>query len=109
MFNPNDMPLLMTPLARAVASLRQAVGENTDALTETQRLLARDGVIQRFEYTYELSWKFMRRALKESEGEARNKTSRVYDEAVAEQVHAAAVRFADDAERLLERLQPYAA
>lgn len=51
-----------TPLSKAVATL-------ASALQETARrgddLLARDGCIQRFEYTYELSVKSMRRQLEE--------------------------------------------
>jgi nucleotidyltransferase substrate binding protein (TIGR01987 family) len=47
-------------LSKAVLSLSQAL-----AVTNTQPndLLLRDGCIQRFEYTYELSVKFMRRQL----------------------------------------------
>jgi nucleotidyltransferase substrate binding protein (TIGR01987 family) len=136
------MKLSLTALKKSVTSLSVAVQEQTDNLTPTQKLLHRDGIIQRFEYTYELSWKFMRRALKEAEGEsrldvlanrydlfrlaaqvdlisdvriwmtyheARNKTSHIYDEVVAQEVFFVAVQFVEDAKLLLGKLEKYAA
>jgi len=136
------MKLSLTALKKSVSSLGVAIQEQTDNLTPTQKLLHRDGIIQRFEYTYELSWKFMRRALKEAEGEsrldvlvnrydlfrlasqvgmirdaaiwmtyheARNKTSHIYDEVVAQEVFGIAVKFIDDAKDFLEKLEKYAA
>ncbi len=136
------MKLSLTALKKSVTSLSVAVQEQTDNLTPTQKLLHRDGIIQRFEYTYELSWKFMRRALKEAEGEsrldvlanrydlfrlaahvgliqdvniwmtyheARNKTSHIYDEVVAQEVFLVAIKFVDDAKDLLGKLEKYAA
>lgn len=136
------MKLSLTALKKSVASLSVAIQEQTDNLTPTQKLLHRDGIIQRFEYTYELCWKFMRRALKEAEGEsrldilanrhdlfrlaaqvgiiqdvtvwmtyheARNRTSHIYDEVVAQEVFSVATTFIDDAKDLLEKLEKYAA
>jgi nucleotidyltransferase substrate binding protein (TIGR01987 family) len=47
-------------LTKAVLSLSQALAIAT---TRPEDLLLRDGCIQRFEYTYELSVKYMRRQL----------------------------------------------
>ena len=52
-----DRPILLTPLRKALASLDAALA------VEHRDDLARDGAIQRFEYTYELSWKLMKRHL----------------------------------------------
>lgn len=48
--------LVITPLIKAQASFEQA-------LKEAKSLLERDGAIQRFEYTYELVWKTLKRIL----------------------------------------------
>ena len=53
--------LILTPLNNAVASLEKAIQQPKDEFI-------RDAVIQRFEYTYELCWKFMRRYLSEDIG-----------------------------------------
>lgn len=69
------MSLDLTSLADAVATLQGAVeeaesGEFMDPLTPRQSDLVRAGVIQNFEFTYELCWKFMRRRLREDIGDA---------------------------------------
>ena len=51
-----------TPLSKAVLTLSSALQETG---LRPDDLLARDGCIQRFEYTYELSVKFLRRQLEE--------------------------------------------
>ena len=51
-----------TPLSKAVLTLSSALQETN---LRPADLLARDGCIQRFEYTYELSVKFLRRQLEE--------------------------------------------
>jgi nucleotidyltransferase substrate binding protein (TIGR01987 family) len=57
------MPLDITPLASATARLREALARHrSEPLDE----LLRDGLIQRFEFTYELSHKTLRRYLQES-------------------------------------------
>lgn len=51
-----------TPLSKAVATLASALHETA---ARKDDLLARDGCIQRFEYTYELCVKSLRRQLEE--------------------------------------------
>jgi nucleotidyltransferase substrate binding protein (TIGR01987 family) len=48
--------LILAPFAKALASL-------DDALAQPKNEYLRDSVIQRFEYTYELAWKSLRRYL----------------------------------------------
>ena len=55
MTNPKDIDF--SSLEKAVASLKQAVER------PPKNDLERDGVIQRFEYTFELCWKYIRRLL----------------------------------------------
>lgn len=55
------MSLDLTPLQKATASLERAVKRSKKKPDDDE---VRDAVIQRFEYTYELSWKFMRRWIK---------------------------------------------
>lgn len=50
----------LTPLQSALASLRRAYARSEDAPDDEE---LRDAVIQRFEYTYELCWKMLRRRL----------------------------------------------
>lgn len=50
----------LSPLARAVASLERGL-ERWQKSPEDEEL--RDAVIQRFAYTFELAWKFVRRQL----------------------------------------------
>jgi nucleotidyltransferase substrate binding protein (TIGR01987 family) len=56
----NPSMLAFSALTKAVQSLSQALAI---AATRPDDLLLRDGCIQRFEYTYKLSVKFMRRQL----------------------------------------------
>lgn len=51
-----EQPLILGPLSQALASL-------DDALAQPKNEYLRDSVIQRFEYTYELAWKAIRRYL----------------------------------------------
>ncbi len=62
------MTLKLTPLENALQSLEEALQayENTAFQAGTpEKELMRDGVIQRFEYTFELSWKTLKRYLEE--------------------------------------------
>jgi nucleotidyltransferase substrate binding protein (TIGR01987 family) len=116
----------LQPLKLALASLEAIVNEpKTD--------IVRDAVIQRFEYTFELSWKSLKRyfeiynSLSEDNiknlireagrqglidsveawfefHKARHLTSHTYSLKVAEQVYETAVRFAKSARVLLDRL-----
>ncbi len=54
-----DLTSLSSAIAQLTAGLAQADADRSDEL-------ARDGVIQRFEYTYELSWKMLRRHLEQT-------------------------------------------
>jgi nucleotidyltransferase substrate binding protein (TIGR01987 family) len=67
------MPLVLDSLRNAVAALRavQAKAEDSAfmaAQDEVTREAIRSGVIQHFEFTYELSWKFIKRWLEENIG-----------------------------------------
>jgi nucleotidyltransferase substrate binding protein (TIGR01987 family) len=55
------MKLDLTSLKKAVSSLELALAQKKDEFI-------RDSVIQRFEYTYELSWKFLSRHLEQDLG-----------------------------------------
>jgi len=65
------MMLDLTSLEKAVAALRKAVDASRssdllDKLSADQQELVRSGVIQHFEFTYELCWKFIQRWLREN-------------------------------------------
>lgn len=122
-------PLDFTPLERALQSLQEAQAQ------PPRNELERDGVIQRFEYTFELCWKSIRKALlflgrtevsgspkplfcdaleehliREIEPwftylEARNATSHIYNRDQAEKVFNSIRGFAAHAEVLLKALQ----
>jgi nucleotidyltransferase substrate binding protein (TIGR01987 family) len=123
-----------SPLQKAIASLGRAIDRSVPAPQDEE---LRDAVIQRFEYTFELCWKMLKRRLEQDmptpsevdllsfrelirEGaerglvgeverwmfyrDQRNITAHTYDQGKAAQVHAAALRFIEDARRLLGRL-----
>lgn len=54
------MILDLSALEKAIASLRRAVVRSAQAPEDTE---IRDAVIQRFEYTYELCWKMLKRRI----------------------------------------------
>ena len=56
------MKLDLTSWKRALASLQRAIVRATAAATDAE---LRDAVIQRFEYSYELSWKMLKRHLEQ--------------------------------------------
>lgn len=62
------MPIKLTPLEKAIDSLAEALEAHANSSFEPEtpeQELMRDGVIQRFEYTFELSWKTLKRFLEE--------------------------------------------
>ncbi len=119
--------IILAPLKQAVVSLRAA-------LTQPKTEFTRDASIQRFEYTFELTWKILKRYLREeiqideyriknifrhaariklivnteawfSYLNARNLTSHTYNVATAEEVYKVAQAFMQDVERLLQNLE----
>jgi nucleotidyltransferase substrate binding protein (TIGR01987 family) len=127
MNDSESAPLNLAPLVKAVDSLR-------DALAQPKNPYTRDATIQRFEYTFELSWKALRRYLaaeaavdvfnlKELFRQAgrqgiiasveswfaylkgRNLTSHTYNEKTAEETYKLAAAFLDDAQALLNELR----
>ena len=134
------MPLELDSLKKSVAALDGLLKKSDDAelmrgLDETIRNGVKSGVIQHFEFTYELCWKFIKRWLEINRNptagvtrralfrlaaenrlildvdkwmlhdDARNLTSHTYDPEVAEKVYQATHAFARDAQRLLEALE----
>ncbi|MCB9072511.1 MAG: nucleotidyltransferase substrate binding protein [Bdellovibrionaceae bacterium] len=115
------------------SSLEKAIVSLEDILQQPLNEYVRDGVIQRFEYTFELCWKFMQRILKEqglSTGspkqvlrdahkakfiddlelwmsflKERNLTSHTYNKDVAEEVYQSARKFPPYAKQLLQQLK----
>ena len=113
----------------AIKTLKSALAK--DSLSD----LERDGVIQRYEYTFELAWKMMRKTLLAlgrndisaspkpvlrdamEEGliediqkwfaflEARNLSTHIYDPDEAERVYQSAKEFLTHAEKLLQKLK----
>ncbi len=57
------MSLDFTPFANAIARLREGLARFAADTADTQ---IRDGLIQRFEFTYDLAHKMLRRALEEA-------------------------------------------
>ncbi len=129
------MPLILTPLKKALAALDAGI---VRALAAPQDDMLRDGCIQRFEFTYELAQKLLRRKLEEAEAssagldqmafkelvrlaaergllddpaawfafrEQRNRTVHTYDEAQAKAIFSALPGFATAARKLLEKLE----
>lgn len=120
--------LHIEPLEKAITSLQKALE------VEPVDDIVRDAVIQRFEYSFELSWKFMKRYLNEFAGieehqireifrvsakiglinnpenwfnyhKARNLTSHTYNEETAEETFNYAKKFESDAVDYLQNLK----
>lgn len=118
----------LNPLKKAAKSLELAT------INPPNNDIERDGAIQRFEYTFELSWKTLKRYFEQNSNptnlnlkdlfreagkqqlidsveqwfeylEARNLTSHTYNLESAEKAYAAAVKFHTDVKKLIERLE----
>lgn len=121
--------LMFTPLKKALSALQEALALPKNDIT-------RDATIQRFEYTFELTWKLLKRHLAQEAGikeysiknlfrdaaqaglienieawfaylEARNLTSHTYNEKTANETYQAAKHFAIAAEKLLKKLEAF--
>jgi nucleotidyltransferase substrate binding protein (TIGR01987 family) len=119
--------VILAPLQKAIKSLKRALEQPVNEFT-------RDASIQRFEYTYELSWKTLKRYLAEETGVkeynvknlyreagrqnliddveawfeyhvARNLTSHTYNEITALETYDTAKKFVMDADKLLHNLE----
>ena len=120
--------MILSPLEKVLESLK-------DIIKQPQNEYIRDGVIQRFEYTFELSWKTLKRYFKDigredipngpkpiireagKEGlienvefwleclESRNKTTHIYNEKEAVEVYETAKAFPPAVDSLLKRLK----
>jgi nucleotidyltransferase substrate binding protein (TIGR01987 family) len=60
------MPLDLTSFEKALVSLARAIARSEQAPADEE---LRDAVIQRFEFTYELAWKSLKRRLEEEVAE----------------------------------------
>lgn len=118
----------------AIHPFEKALKSLSDVLKERKNTITRDATIQRFEYTFELAWKLLKRYFKENNNldlfnvkdifreagsqalienvekwfeylEARNLTSHTYDENTAEKVYQKAKEFEPEAILLLDRLK----
>jgi len=68
--NPESGLLDLSSLRHALASLRRALTRSQAAGSQDEEL--RDACIQRFEYTFELSWKMLQRRLELDLADARS-------------------------------------
>ena len=125
--NVNKSKISILPFSKALDSL-------TRVLREKKNDIVRDATIQRFEYTFELSWKLLKRYLESQNNtieasiknvfreagklglidsvehwfeylDARNLTSHTYNESTAEEVYKVANRFEKSARFLLGRME----
>ncbi|MBF0312278.1 MAG: nucleotidyltransferase substrate binding protein [Oligoflexia bacterium] len=116
----------LEPLKKALQSLKNAIAQ-------TKNEYIRDSVIQRFEYTFELSWKIIKKVLEQDQPledasvkgilrsaatygiisnlelwfefqHARNLTSHTYNEDSAEEVYEVAVKLPPEIDLLLLKL-----
>ena len=123
----SDHQLDLSALQKAVQSLVRGIEQPKNEYT-------RDAVIQRFEYTFELCWKMIKRYLKVEAGidefniknlfrlaaqhqlisdvedwfryhQARNLTTHTYNERTADETYEIAKKFCPDAQQLLIQLE----
>jgi nucleotidyltransferase substrate binding protein (TIGR01987 family) len=125
------MGISLVEFEKALLSLEQVLGlHDASAVHSPEQLAFRDAAIQRFEYCIELAWKSAVKTLglntpspKPAVRElarnnliedpvvwidfidARNRTSHIYDEAVATEVFAEIKKFMPEARKLLQKLK----
>lgn len=58
------MALILDSLKKAIDSLSESINYSQNLPNGISQEIVRDSVIQRFEYTYELSWKLLQRWIK---------------------------------------------
>jgi nucleotidyltransferase substrate binding protein (TIGR01987 family) len=73
------MELIIEPLEKALTTLKEAWVEYNKDLSNT---FVRDSVIQRFEYTFELSHKILRRFLSETEASKAEISEMLFNELI---------------------------
>lgn len=118
----------------SILPFQKALDSLTRILKEPKNEIVRDATIQRFEYTFELAWKLLKRYLESQNKiievsiknifresgklglvdkvedwfaylEARNLTSHTYQESTAEEVYDTAIRFEKSARYLRARVE----
>lgn len=136
------MILDLSSLKKAIISLEKAIKfsekvEKSSGFSKDEKDIIKAGVIQNFEFTYELAWKFMKRWIQENisrevvDGvtkkelyrvaaenrlidevkkwfkfhKARNRTSHIYDENVAEDVYKTVKLFLPEVKLFFERIE----
>ena len=62
------MKLIIDPLVKAAEALQKAIDYTPASPALLEAELRRDAIIQRFEFTFELSWKMMKRAVETAKG-----------------------------------------
>ena len=124
-------------LRKAIDLLSESLDWYNNKSTTAPSEILRDSAIQRFEYTYELAWKMMKRWLAANIGaayvdgisrkelfrmaaeqqlignplkwfkyhEARNRTSHIYNESLAQDVFDVVEDFLDDVKKLFKALE----
>jgi nucleotidyltransferase substrate binding protein (TIGR01987 family) len=123
----------MTKINSQIEDLKKAKSRLSEAISQQKTDITRDATIQRFEYTFELSWKIISGILKEKGTsfygmkslfrdagrmgiidnveewfeylEARNLTTHTYDEVIAEQVYSTAQKFSNNLDTIIAQLE----
>lgn len=124
------MAASVTEYEKALHALQEALDFAASRTVEVEFKIARDAVIQRFEFCVELAWKVAAKKLGSSSTtakpviremaqnhlitdpnqwfdfiEARNKSSHTYDEKIAKEVYKSAELFGDEGKNLLKKLK----
>lgn len=118
----------------SLVELKKASKTLHEIVEEPKTNIIRDATIQRFEYTFELAWKTLKRYFEANNAlfeynvkniireagkqglvdsvedwfeflKARNETSHAYSEPIAEKVYRAAIKFSPAVEKMISRLE----